>query len=418
MKLITWFTTPQNVTDANRRNYINVQVDAIGVGLLGGANAFLPIYLTRLGATSVQVGLLSTMPAVTGFLFAIILGRVLQRQRNIVPWFSISRLMVIMSFAFTGVVSLIVPERFTINAVLLVWALATIPQTILSISFSVVMNIVAGPTGRYELMTRRWSILGLTTSITVFIMGQLLDLNFLPFPQNYAIVFIGLSLGGVISYYFSSHLDLPELSGVQPVQGNSLREKVRDYFDLIRSEKPFLSFTFKRFIFLSGSSLALPLFPLYFVKVIHASDSWIATINMTQTAILVVGYFFWTLQSRRKGSRSVLLWTTAIVALYPVLTAVTSHAWMIAIYAGIAGIFQAGINLVFFDELMKTVPPEFSATFVSIAQSLEYMSAIIAPMLGSLLADTVGISIGLVISGVIRFVGFMLFLLDRNPAKP
>ena len=39
------------------------------------------------------------------------------------------------------------------------------------------------------------------------------------------------------------------------------------------------------------------------------------------------------------------------------------------------------IKLNFFDELMKRVPVAYSATFVAMAQSLQYLSMIAAPLL-------------------------------------
>jgi hypothetical protein len=82
---------------------------------------------------------------------------------------------------------------------------------------------------------------------------------------------------------------------------------------------------------------------------------------------------------------------------------------IVAILAGVAGIFQAGIDLVFFDELMKTVPIEYSATFVSLAQSLQYLASIFGPLVGAQLSNTIGLSGVLLISGGLKFIGFLLF---------
>ena len=71
-------------------------------------------------------------------------------------------------------------------------------------------------------------------------------------------------------------------------------------------------------------------------------------------------------RARRKGSRFVLLITTLSVAIYPGLVALTQNQTVIFILSSILGIFQAGIDLVFFDELMKTVPADYSATFVAL----------------------------------------------------
>jgi fucose permease len=80
-------------------------------------------------------------------------------------------------------------------------------------------------------------------------------------------------------------------------------------------------------------------------------------------------------------------------------------------------LFQAGLDLVFFDELMKTVPPEYGATFVSLAQSLQYLSVIVAPLVGTWLADTIGLGGGLLVSAGLRLLGFLLFLIPERMGK-
>jgi len=92
------------------------------------------------------------------------------------------------------------------------------------------------------------------------------------------------------------------------------------------------------------------------------------------------------------------------------LSAITSRVDLIILYAGIAGFFQAGLDLVFFDELMKTVPPEYSATFVSLAQSMQYLSMILAPLLGTWLASYIDLAGALWLSAGLRLFGFLLFL--------
>jgi MFS family permease len=159
---------------------------------------------------------------------------------------------------------------------------------------------------------------------------------------------------------------------------------------------------------------SVPLFPLYFVREVQASNSWIGIISTVQTSVLLVGYFLWTQESRLRGSRFVILWTTLGLTFYPALVASTHRVELIAIYAGLAGIFQAGLDLVFFDELMKTVPPEYSATFVSLAQSLQHLSAVIAPLLGTLIASHIGLSGALMISAAVRLTGFGLFALWKD----
>jgi MFS family permease len=409
---VRFTAAPDGASPTQKSNFLNVQIDAVGVGLASAAGPFLPVFLTRLGATNVQIGLLTAMPAFTGLLLSIIVGRFLQSRRNVVPWFSGARLMVISCYALTGVLSAIVPRQHAVYVVLLIWAMATLPQTVVSIAFSVVMNAVAGPEGRYALMSRRWSILGLTAAITAMVAGQIL--NRLSFPVNYQVVFIGLAVGGLISYYFSSHIVLPDDVPVPRTAGLSPPQRLKSYVSLIRQERPFLSFVAKRFVFLSGMTFGAPVFPIYYVQKVHATDGWIGAINSLQTGVLLIGYIVWSRQGKKRGARYVLLRTTLIVALYPALVASTHSVVIIAVLAAVAGTFQAGLDLVFFDELMKTVPTQQSAMFISLAQSLQYLSSVAMPLFGTLVAGQVGLESALVVSSLLRLIGFGLFALGEG----
>ncbi len=413
LRFLRWSPAPADATPTQRQNFIYVQIDAIGIGLANAAAPFLPVFLTRLGASNFQVGLLTSMPALTGLLFGVLVGRFLQGRRNVVPWFSGARFVSISAYALTGLIPFLVPAQYAVLAVLIIWAAVTLPQTMVNVAFSVVMNAVAGPKHRYELMSRRWSILGLTSALTVSIVGQMLER--LAFPVNYQLAFVALSIGGLISLIFSSRIQLPEqISPSSPTSTHqTLFDRLRGYANAIREHPDFVSFTAKRFVFLSGIALGTPLFPLYLVREVQAADVWIGFISTAQTFVLVMGYLFWTRQSRRRGSRFVLVWTTFGLALYPALVAATPNVVAIAVLSGLAGIFQAGLDLVFFDELMKTVPPNQTATFVSLAQSLQYLSGVVAPLAGTFLADHIGLSGALLVSAALRLAGWAWFAWRR-----
>lgn len=391
-----------------KRNFRNVQIDGVGVSISNVSSPFLPVFLTRLGATNFQVGLLTSMPGVTGLILALVVGRFLQTRRNIVSWYSLSRLMVILCYALTGILTLLIPKEYVIISTLAIWAFATIPQTALAVAFSVVMNAVAGPEGRYALLSRRWAIFGVTGVVGTFIVTRLI--NLISFPLNYAIMFMVLSLGGFLSFYFSRQIQLPEQIPPPLSDSRSPMDGIRNYLALLRANPAFVSFSTKRFVYFSAVVLSLPIMPLYLVREIHATDAQIGTVNMAMNLVMLAGYFLWPRVSRRRGGRFVLLATSFGMMLYPALSAATHRVELIILYAGIAGLFQAGLDLVFFDELMKTVPPEYSATFVALAQSMQYLATIIAPLLGTWLANYIGLGGALWLSAGLRFLGFLLFL--------
>jgi dipeptide/tripeptide permease len=101
------------------------------------------------------------------------------------------------------------------------------------------------------------------------------------------------------------------------------------------------------------------------------------------------------------------------------MVGLTQVVWKVVIYSGLVGIFNAGVSLVFFDELMKRVPIEYSATFVAAAQGLQYLSSIVAPLLAPWLSQWIGFGPALILSGGVSILGFIMFLGEylSHPAR-
>ncbi|MDQ1300290.1 MAG: hypothetical protein QG637_207 [Chloroflexota bacterium] len=391
---------PANVEQRNQRNVI---VDAMGVGITAGVGSFLSVFLVRLGASNLLVGLLTAMPALTGMLLAIPVGEFLSRRRQIVPWFATARFFVLSSYLLTGLVPFIAGDRAP-EVIILVWAIATLPQTIVSVAFTVVMGAVAGPGGRMTLMSRRWSILGLVNALTVLVAGQALQL--FQFPFNYQIIFIGSTVGALISFAFSSSVKLPAVTVERAHQ--SFLATLREHGSRLRGNRRFVNFTVSQFIFRWGLALAIPLFPIYWVRNLQATDQMVSLINSTTTFVTMIAYFVWARVSQRKGGRPVLLIASLGICFYPLLTALTPRPEWLPLWAGMAGLFSAGIELVFFDVLVGTCPPDQQAAYVGIYQTTVYIAAFLAPLLGTMLSDVIGIVPVLILATGIRLAGFGL----------
>ena len=65
----------------------------------------LDLRLPDLGANPSDIGLLTALPALTALALAIPFGRMLQRRRNIVPWYSRLRLLAWSSYALMAAIS-------------------------------------------------------------------------------------------------------------------------------------------------------------------------------------------------------------------------------------------------------------------------------------------------------------------------
>lgn len=404
---LRWFTQP---TSTEQRNVRNVLIDGIGVGIVSGIATFLSVFLARLGATPFTVSLLTSMPAMTGMLLALPIGRMLERQRNIVPWYSRARVWVLSSYALTGLVPFFFPGASAAIPIIIIWAIASVPQAIVNVAFTVVMGAVAGPSRRFYLMSRRWSVLGITTAIAVALAGVILD--WIAFPLNYQVVFIASFLGGLLSFAFSSRISIPD--NVSQAAAHKAhrpwRARLSEGVAAFRANAEFSRFVISAFVFNCGLSMSIPLLPLYWVRVVNASDTWIGLINTVNNGVLLGAYFLWVTVARKRGKRFALLACSLGLAFYPLLTGLTRIPQPLPIYAGLSGIFAAGLNLVLFDILLSSAPKERTASYVALYQTTTYVATFAGPTLGTVLASAWGYAPALFVSAGLRLAGFVLFL--------
>jgi MFS family permease len=395
-------------SDVQSHNIRRVLIDGIGVGISSAAAPYLPVFLARLGADNFAIGLLTSMPALAGLIFAVPLGHFLARQRNIVPWYSLSRFLVVLCYTLTGLVPFFV-TNYAVLMILLIWALATIPQTIVNVGFTVVMAGVAAPEGRFYLMSRRWSSLGITTALVVAVAGIVLDR--IVFPLNFQLVFIVLSMGGLLSLYFSRRIELPPQKPPPHVPEPSRIARVYGWLRVMRQHPKFVETVGSQFIYRFGLAFAIPLFPLYYVRELNATDQQIGFIATVSGAVLMGAYFLWARVTKKRGVRFALLTTTLTLAFYPIVMAFTKQIEWVIVLAGLAGIFAAGIDLVLFDMVVSSYPQEQAATFVGVQQTTVYLATFIAPLAATTLATSIGIPQALIVAGVIRLIGFGAFVM-------
>jgi hypothetical protein len=403
-------TPPRTPPSSEIHNYRMNRGDSVAMGIINSVVPFLPVFIVRLGGSPFEVSLLTAIPAVSGFLLAIPVGQFLQGKPRIVPWYSGSRMVAHLSYAVAAVVVLLAPPTVVVPALLVVWALAAIPSTVGMVAFPIVMDGAAGPRGRFELMSRRWAIMGLTAAVTVALIGQMLDR--LPFPANYQLIFVGFTLAGLVSYHYSRRYQVPEVApGPQDATRNRFG-RFRENVLIVRQHPAFLRYSLRQLVYVVGVRFAVPLIPLYYVREVGATDAWIGIIATGQSLALLVGYQLWRRVSVLRGGALVLLVTLFANALYPAVLSGVHELALVAGLTALAAVFAAGVDLALFDELMKRIPRAYGVTFASIDTALVNGASIIAPLLGATLAVAFGIEVALQVATAIGLVGVILFALD------
>jgi MFS family permease len=177
----------------------------------------------------------------------------------------------------------------------------------------------------------------------------------------------------------------------------------------MREYPPFLRFILTAFVYRIGLNLPVALFSIYWVREAHASNTTIGIQNTAANLALVVSYLLWGQTAARRGHRIVLLLASAGTSLYPLATAfVQQEIWLVPV-ALIWGTFASGIDVSFFEALLRSSPPERLQTFIGINSSLANLVIFVAPIGGTLLADLIGIHLALITAATIGLIGTALF---------
>ena len=317
------------------------------MGIVGASGVFLPVFLVRLGGTNLEVGLLTALPAITGFILAIPIGSFLQARRNIIPWYTGSRGVQFLVYGLTAIAVAVVPASLSVATVLVLWALFTLPSTVGAVASNGVLNDVAGPSGRYDLLSRRYGIMGLTTAITVALVGQVLQT--VSFALNYELVFLGFSAAGLLACWYSIQITVPDHEPTEHLPDAGWHERLAAFVVLLRNQPPFLLFVARLFVLTFGLSIATPLIPLWYIREANAPDAWIGIIGTAQSLALLAGYYAWRRLARRRSTRVLFITTTIGTALYPAAIVLGRDLTFVTIVIACGAFVGAGLNLVLFD---------------------------------------------------------------------
>lgn len=402
---------PPSIQAANWRR---VQVDSIFIGIVTAAGTFLPVFLLRLGASGKDLGLLTALPALTAFILAIPLGRWLQGRGNIVPWYSRLRLAAWSSYSLMAVVAAALPRDQAIPVMLAVWALASLPSTAGLVAFPMVMDGAAGPGGRFDLLGRRWAIAGVSTAISVAIGGQFL--NALPFPLNFEVLLVLVSVAGIGSYLQSSRIVIPDQVTAPTAAAGPVSRRLRELWRLVLADRAFTAYELRAFVYTASLGLAMPILPLFYVHEVAATDAWIGIIGAAISAGGVLGYLGARQLARRRSGGLALLPSLFAMAAAPAVLAFVDWLPAVALTSFVIGVASAGAQLAMFDAFMHRIPPEHGVTFSSVDQSLQNFALVVAPNVGGLVALALGVREALLVVAVVGFAAAALFALERRPA--
>ncbi len=397
--------SPRQSLDA--QNAWNLYGDIAWYGLLFGvAQAFLPVLAIRLGGSDRHVGLLSALPALAAIFFSIPGSRLVERKNNPLPVLLITVTLNRVGYLALALVPFL-PEANRADALVAFVALLTIPSAMAVVAFTTMFSHAVRPEDRPHVVSVRNILIGVTSTLAALLGGRFLDA--VAFPVNYQILFVLAFAASQLSTYYLWRIRLPEQIVSNATRDSEAQPGSVGIVALFRSNHAYTRFTLSAIVVHLGLHFAVPLYPIYWVRDLHASEGWIGLIAMVGTATTVLFYPLWARLTLRRGNPYVLGISVFALALYPLFTAFSPSIEWILLVQFWGGVFTGGFTIALFNGLLEVCPDQHRASYIATFNTLINTAAFISPLISTSLTSWISVPMLLLVGAGTRLIAAISF---------
>jgi MFS family permease len=416
--MLTNLLRQSEIPDRYRSNFLHLYLDIAWFGLLSGSGVnFLNIYATRIGATGFQIGLIGAMAAIVNLLLAIPAGRWLQTQNTsrAIFWSSVFTRIGYIAFIFLPMLSSKLGQIWAIIAITFMMA---IPLTPLGVGFNALFAEAVPAEYRAHVAAIRNVMLSITFMISSLISGYILE--HVVFPAGYQIVFaLGAIGAGMSSYhlFFVRPLkeDTPaamtlEKPAPEPV---ILRPYARDLSTTLRLDiwnTHFRNVLIALFAFHLTQYLAIPIFPLYNVRVLHLGDDHIGIGTAFFYLTVLLGSMRLRNIAQRIGNKRLTALSASAMAIYPFLLAFSTQVWHYYGLSLVGGLTFAMVSGSYANYMLEHIPAHDRPPHLAWYNVILNAAVLIGSLGGPIVSDAIGLSGALLIIAALRFLAGLVIL--------
>jgi MFS family permease len=402
-------------TSLESQNTYNLYADIAWWGILAGiVNSFLSVFVIRVGGSDTHVGLLSALPALIGIFASLPGSRLVEREKKPLSVLQISAFFNRLGYLLIG----LVPFFFLVNRadiIVVLVALLTIPGAIANVAFTTMFAQAVRPENRARVVAIRNVWIGIISTITAFLGGKFLDTVL--FPINYQILFAIAFAGSMGSSYYLSRIRLPDQATPRPAHVDDTPRGARAFIDMLRGSRNYTEFTLASFVFHWGLFFPVPLYAIYWVRVLQASEGWVGVFSMVGSATTIVFYPLWGRLATQRGNLYLIVLAAVGLVLYPLATALSPSVEWIILVSFIGGVFTSGFSLAFFNRLLEVTPELHRASYIAAYSTLINVTAFVGPLVSTSLLALFDIRALLLVGAALRLIGALLFGRQRIRAQ-
>lgn len=394
-------------TTLEAQNAWNLYGDIAWFGVLAGiANSFLAVFIIRVGGSDTHVGLLSSLPALISIFASLPGSRLVEREKKPLSVLVLTAILNRLGYLAIALVPFFFLTRAA-DAIVILVALLTMPGAIANVAFTTMFAQAVPPENRARVVAIRNVWIGIVSTITAFIGGKFLDLVL--FPINYQILFALAFAGSMVSAYYLTRIRLPEQAMTPQSPAKESPRGVRPFLAMLRGSHKFVAFTVSSFIFHWGLFFPIPLYSIYWVRVLQASEGWVGVFSMVGSATTIIFFPLWGRLATQRGNLYAIVIAAIGLALYPLATALSPSVEWIILVSFIGGVFSSGFGLTFFNRLLEVSPEQHRASYIAAYNTLINVTAFVGPIISTVLLSFFTIHALLIVGATLRLLGAFLF---------
>jgi MFS family permease len=400
--------TPEQI-ETNIR-HLMWEITWFGV-LIGTTVNFIQVYVVRLGAPSLLVGAITYGPALVSIFWQLPASRLLSRTGHRMRWVLGSGFMQRLVYLLIALLPLVVNTgRAELTVLLLVFQ--AIPVTVAATSFLSMLADAVPADRMTQVVAWRMAGLGVSSTLGTLFAGQFLQR--LPFPANYQLLFTIGYLASMVSAWHIARLHVADRPADLGRRGRWLAQ-----FGQIMRYPRFAYFVLAVGVLQLAIGMSTPLFPLFWVRKLGASDGHISLVVTTASATLVIGSLLMQRTVKKIGREVALVAGALGYALYPLLTSFSPSVWWLVPWAALGGLFNAAIAVTLFDNLVAVTPDADRTEYIGVYNVFVNVALFAGPLLAGVLATSPnGPALGLRVAGAAGLCSGLLFALRaRRPPR-
>jgi MFS family permease len=404
------------VPDQYRSNFLHLYLDIGWFGVLSGSAVnFLNIYATRIGATAVQIGLIGAMAAVVTLFLAIPAAGWLQNQNTgrAIFWSSVFYRLGFLAFIF-------LPNLPSLNgqilAIIFITFMMAIPLTVLGVGFNALFAEAVPPEYRAHVAAIRNVTHSITFMLTSLLSGYILER--VTFPFGYQIVFGIGAVGAAMSSYHLFFVrplkeDIPAPLPRPTPDPVVLRPYSRALATTLRLDvwnTRFRNVLIALFAFHFTQFLAIPLFPLYNVRILELSDDQIGIGTALFYLTVLLGSTQLRTYAHRVGNKTLTGWSVASMALYPILLAFSTEVWHYYGVSLIGGLTFSIVSGTYANYMLENIPAHDRPSHLAWYNIILNVAILIGSLGGPAISDAIGLTSALLLFAALRFLAGLAIL--------